>query len=174
MTFRQLFAGALAAALLFSGAAIGQTCQGSITTASAPDSRYVDNGDGTVTDTRTLLMWKQCAEGLSGAGCATGTAGTYAWQQALARAQTVDGSGFAGHSDWRLPNREELWSLVEVKCYGPAINATLFPNTPGAFWSSSPYESATTKAWGVDFGYGYNVLYDKSSADYVRLVRGGP
>ena len=130
---RQLFAGVLAAALLFSGAAIGQTCQGSIT-ASAPDSRYVDNGDGTVTDTRTLLMWKQCVEGLFRAPGVP----------PAPPAPTPGNRPWPGHKRWMaagspataIAPAQSRGIVVAggVKRYGPAINATLFPNTPGAFW----------------------------------------
>ena len=175
---KQLLCGALAAGLLLSATAYAQpSTSPSPITASAPNSRYTDNGDGTVTDTTTGLMWKQCAEGLttSSTACDTGTAAIYTWQQALQQAQTVDsGSGFAGHTDWRLPNRKELHSLVEVQCYSPAINATLFPNTPSnEFWSSSPVADDTGYAWVVSFDGGYDSNGNKSYANYVRLVRGG-
>jgi hypothetical protein len=106
--------------------------------ASAPDSRFTANGDGTVTDRATGLIWKQCAEGLSGANCLTGSAMTFTWQQAL---QHAEAAVFAGSALWRLPNKKELASLVEQRCYDPAINDRFFPNTPvdDWFWSSSPH-----------------------------------
>jgi hypothetical protein len=55
-------------------------------------------------------MWKQCAEGLSGATCQTGSAQTFTWANALAHAEA---STFANYTDWRLPNVKELSSLVE-------------------------------------------------------------
>ena len=147
-----------------------QTCFNDIP-ASAPDSRYTDNGDGTVTDKATGLIWKQCAEGLSGADCLTGSATTFTWQAALKHAETAV---FAGSSAWRLPNKKELASLVEQRCYAPAINSRFFPNTPSSgFWSSSPHASYANSAWIVYFDYGYVYGYYKYSAYYVRLVRGG-
>jgi len=104
----------------------------STVTQTAPDSRYTDNNDGTVTDLITGLMWKQCSEGQSTAStsCDTGLAATYTWQLALQQAETINsGGGFASYTDWRLPNRNELLSLVEFKCHSPAINTTFFPNT---------------------------------------------
>lgn len=172
---RQLFIGVLTAGLLSAATAYAQTCKTESITASAPNSRYTDNSDGTVTDNTTGLMWKQCPEGASGAGCATGGASTYTWQQALQQAQTVDnGAGFAGHTDWRLPNRKELHSLVEVQCASPSINAVLFPNNPSnLFWSSSPYANDPTTAWSVYFSSGLDNYNYKTNAYYVRLVRGG-
>lgn len=143
-----------------------------------PDARYVDNNDGTVTDTVTKLMWKQCAEGLSGAGCATGSASDFTWAAALQQAQTVNsGGGFAGHTDWRLPNFKELKSLIEIACYMPAINMTFFPATPSGgylsvFWSSSPVALHLGYAWSVSFDFGAESV-DGDGSYRVRLVRAG-
>ena len=150
--------------------AAAQTCRDDIR-ATAPDSRFSDNGNGTVTDLATGLIWKQCAEGLSGAGCAAGSLEGFTWAQALQRAADAD---FAGSTLWRLPNKKELASLVEWRCVAPAINARFFPNTPAAwFWSSSPYANHSSYAWIVDFYYGYVDGNHKDSAFHVRLVRGG-
>lgn len=144
--------------------------------ANTPNSRFMDNGDGTVTDNTTGLMWKQCAEGLSGAGCVTGSAATYTWQQALQEVQTVNsGGGFAGYTDWRLPNMKELHSIVEGQCHTPAINATLFPNTVSDyFWTNSPYANAVAElAWAVKFDDGLTYFLGQIEPHYVRIVRGG-
>ncbi|HHI94556.1 MAG TPA: DUF1566 domain-containing protein [Gammaproteobacteria bacterium] len=146
-------------------------------TAMAPDSRYTDNGDGTVTDKQTGLTWKQCSEGLSSSStaCDTGTAAKYTWQQALQQVETLNNSGgFASYTDWRLPNRNELASLVERQCYLPAINENLFPNTSSSYyWSSTPRADSAAEVWGVYFHYGIVFVGNKSNADNVRLVRGG-
>jgi hypothetical protein len=136
-----------------------------------PTADFTDNGDGTVTHTLTGLMWKQCAEGLSGAGCATGTATMMNWSSAL----SVAASGTtAGYSDWRLPNQGELLSIVETCGYTPAINQTLFPITPlSAHWSASSYVLSPASAWGVGFSDGYVSYFPKGNAMYVLLVRGG-
>ncbi|MBP6735626.1 MAG: DUF1566 domain-containing protein [Chromatiaceae bacterium] len=150
--------------------AVAQTCRDDIP-ASAPDSRFTANGDGTVTDRATGLIWKQCAEGLSGADCLTGGATAFTWQQAL---QHAEAAVFAGSSLWRLPNKKELASLVEQRCVAPAINARFFPNTPSNwFWSSSPYAGYSGSARDVSFDYGYVASSAKYAARYVRLVRGG-
>ncbi len=149
---------------------LAQICKNSIQPI-APDTRYTVNGDGTITDKQTGLIWKQCSEGQSGADCTGGSAATYNWSGAL---QHAEGALFAGYSDWRLPNSKELASLVETSCYSPAINTTLFPNTAtSGYWSSSPYANRSDYAWGVNFGNGYANAYDKSPYPYARLVRGG-
>jgi len=143
--------------------------------ATTPTSDFVDHGDGTVSHTKTGLMWKQCSEGLSGAGCATGAATVHTWQAALQLADTLNaGAGFAGFNDWRLPNIKELNSIVERQCFTPAINATLFPNTASnGYWSSSSYAATAAGAWGVGFDGGGDGAYYKSGSGFVRLVRGG-
>lgn len=143
--------------------------------ASTPDAQLTDHGDGTVTDTKTGLMWKQCSEGLSGSNCVTGSVTTHTWQGALQLVETLNSSGgFAGYTDWRLPNLKELRSIVEEQCYSPAINSTRFPNTPSSFfWSSSPYARNSAYAWSVGFNIGYAYYGNRSDPSRVRLVRAG-
>nr|WP_288985917.1 DUF1566 domain-containing protein [uncultured Pseudoalteromonas sp.] len=92
----------------------------------------------------------------------------FTWQQAL----TQNGTNYAGYSDWRLPNKNELNSIVEVRCYSPSINGAIFPNTPvSRFWSSSPFAGYSYRAWYVSFSYGH-VGNGYKGLDYlVRLVR---
>lgn len=153
-------------------AVCAQNCNNAIV-ATTPTSRFVDNGNGTVTDIATGLTWKRCSEGQiwNGTTC-TGSATTLAWQGAL---QAGNDAVFAGTSDWRLPNKNELASLVENQCNSPAINEAVFPATPSSshFWSSSPYAGGSDDAWGVGFGSG-GVGYDRKYGElYLRLVRGG-
>ena len=70
------------------------------------------------------------------------------------------------------PNKNELESIVEGRCFSPAINEELFPATPPAyFWSSSPYAAVSHGAWSVDFGYGTVNASVKSGSIHIRLVR---
>lgn len=151
-------------------------CNGSNITADTPDARFTAGAD-TVTDLATGLVWKRCAEGLSGASCATGTAITGTWAEALARVATVNAASStlgAGSGDWRLPNRTELATLVERKCVAPAINSFIFPATPAqSFWSSSPYALIANFAWFVDFNAGDVGPAPLSGAKNIRLVRAG-
>ncbi len=145
-----------------------QTCQPNIA-ATTSTSQFVDNGDGTVTDQNTDLMWKRCSDGQvwSGSAC-TGTVGSYTWQAALLQGNTE----FAGKSDWRLPNIKELSSIVEEQCSSPAINATLFPGTsPSKYWTSSPDSVSTKQTWYVDFGRGNSSSILRTEKNAVRLVR---
>ena len=161
--------------LAMSYAVQAQTCHPESIPASTPNSQLQDNGDGTITDRKTGLIWKQCVEGLSGNTCAIGSAETFNWQQALQRAQTVNSSGgFAGFSDWRLPTIKELSSLVEHQCVDPAINLTRFPNASNHWlWSSSAVAGSADNAWGVYFNGGSTDWYNEDDYNQVRLVRSG-
>lgn len=154
-----------------------QTCKPDSIPASTPDSQLVDNGNGTVTDSKTGLMWKKCLEGLAGNSCESGTAGSFTWQKALQQPNAVnDSGGFAGYIDWRLPNIKELISIVEEQCYDPAINLNRFPNTPSSvFWSGTSLVGSTTPGWtwSVSFNNGHSSYSNRSSSLAVRLVRGG-
>ena len=151
---------------------LAQTCRTETEVPSTtPASRFQDNGDATVTDQSTGLMWARCPEGLSGTGCATGAAAAFTWEGALLRARD---SGLAGYTDWRLPDIKELSSLVEERCYAPAINLAVFPNTPSSyFWSASPGGSSSSYAWYVAFSNGYANDYYRDYNYHVRLVRSG-
>lgn len=155
---------------LLSAAAQAVTCQNNIPP-SNPDNIYINHGNGTVTDTRTGLMWKQCVEGLSGTNCTTGSAKSYDWAGALAHSES---HSFAGHDDWRMPNIKELRSLVEECRAWPAINDSLFPSqSDSEVWSGSPNSGYSLSAWAVMFGPGYASDIDRGYAVHVRLVRGG-
>ena len=116
---------------------------------------FVDNNDGTVTDTSTGLMWQQ------------ETAGPMTWEQALSYCETIS---LAGHNDWRLPIRNELQSLVNYNVYEPSIDITVFPETlPSDYWSSTGY--STNNAITVYFYGGLVWPAIMSSSHYVRAVR---
>jgi hypothetical protein len=152
-----------------------QLCQTSTIKATTPTNRFTVNTNGTVLDTKTALLWKQCSEGLTGINCATGNATTYTWQGALQQAQIVNNTGFAGYKDWRVPNIKELDSIVETQCVYPAINSIIFPNTKGyvSYWSSSPSAYGSHNAWQVYFGYGGDFIDGRYDYLAIRLVRGG-
>ena len=139
-------------------------------TITKPDSRYVDNGNGTVTDKVTGLMWKKCIEGLSGADCTTGTAKDFDWYTS---SQNTKNDVTAGYSDWRVPNKNELFSLIENACQAPAINQTVFPNTMvSSYWTSSPSIQNADSAWNTSFtGHGNTYRVTKTNKLRVRLVR---
>jgi hypothetical protein len=88
--------------------------------------------------------------------------------------------GFGGYTDWRIPSREELRSIVDYSRFGPAINKTYFPLTVSNVYWTANTSTYFGKAWGVNFydgsdgGYGGNVYTGNKYCDYyVRAVRGG-
>ncbi|MDQ6988235.1 MAG: DUF1566 domain-containing protein [Mariprofundaceae bacterium] len=153
---------------------IPQICQTTTITASTPTADFVDNGDGTVTHSKTGLMWKRCSEGQiwNGATC-TGAATPYSWQGGLQQAEALNNAGgFATFTNWRLPNIKELNSIVEVQCIYPAINATIFPSSSGLYWSASPYSADATKAWFVQiYNVGFIELSIKTRLGHLFFVR---
>ena len=131
----------------------------------AVSSDFTTSPDGkTVTDSRTGLMWqKEYATDKS-------------WQQALAYCQSLNSQNYAGYSDWRLPNKNELASLVNYEKSGSPYS--YFPDMPNSdrfCWSSSTLSVTRGElAWYVYFGDG-NVNYiNKEGSEgyaYVRCVR---
>ena len=137
---------------------------------------FTVNSDGTVVDSATGLMWDQCSWGQSGATCATGTSSSHTWSQALGVAVTANSASYKGHTDWRLPNINEMESLVDLSYTSPAIDSAAFPNTEiGVFslgyWTSTPYLG---DAWNVVFFNGSILNTQKTFDSFVRLVRNGP
>ncbi|MCC7067702.1 MAG: DUF1566 domain-containing protein, partial [Burkholderiales bacterium] len=165
-------AAAVLASLALTHAAFAATCSGNLGASTTPTSDFVVNANGTVNHTPTGLMWKQCNEGLSGPACAISTANYQDWPTALITARN---STFAGYTDWRLPTKQELESLVDNTCFSPAINDTVFPATVASWtWTSTTFVGDPANAWVVGFNDGNSLAGNKSGNGYaVRLVRGG-
>jgi hypothetical protein len=129
--------------------------------------RYVDNQDGTVTDTCTGLMWQKETADVSGNG-SVGDEDNLPWQNALQYCETLD---FVGHSDWRLPNVGELQSIVDYGRSYPSSDP-IFGAESGWYWSSSTYVVYPSLAWYIYFGDGGVYGGGKGNGYYVRAVRG--
>jgi len=124
-------------------------------------SNFIDNKNGSVSDTTTGLMWQQGS-----------SPQTMNWQQALAYCENLE---LAGYTDWRLPNVHELQSIVDYTRYNPSINTSYFPSTtPTFYYTSTTRNDSPDYAWTVMFDYGYVNLYfgsDKLTPYYARCVR---
>ena len=120
---------------------------------------YQDNGDGTVTDLNTLLMWQQADNG-----------STREWQTACDYCEYLN---LAGYSDWRIPTRRELISIVDVGKVYPAINTDYFPDcqTSTVYWSGDAI--GTSMAWIVNFQAGRVLSVSMSHDVSVKCVRLG-
>ena len=126
----------------------------------SPNSQsFTDNGDGTVTDDVTQLMWQRDAD-----------PGTFTLPQALGFCQMA---ATGGYHDWRLPSQIELLSLVDYAAPtgGPAIDAPLAASTAGRYWSATANQASTMYVWGVDFDSGAPAPADQMSTAYARCVR---
>ena len=155
--------------LMASNVVFGQTCLESIAP-TTPTTNFVDNGDGTVTDSKRGLTWMRCSLGQTwqNASC-VGEPSALTWQQALVAAH---GYSYAGKQGWRIPNVKELASITEGQCVRPAINIEIFPNTPSDdFWSSTPSVTDPQRAWVIAFFNSSNSLKEKNLFVYTRLVR---
>ena len=148
---------------------------------------YVDNGNGTVTDLNTGLVWEK----LSDDGTVHDKDNLYTWANAFtAHVAALNFTSFAGYNDWRLPNVRELQSIVNYQNVNPAVssasafNTNCAPGCPattcsctasGDYWSSTSSVSDPWNAWYVGFSYGrvdaFGRSGGKSSAAYVRAVR---
>jgi len=160
--------GTLLLLLTLQHSAYGQTCPDSLETMS--DERLVDQDDGTVYDTETGILWYRCSWGEEwSSGQCQETPVTVGWSDALILAEELS---FAGYTDWRIPNINELQSIIEWGCYEPAVNTTAFPDVAtGRYWSSTARQDGDIgKVLMVDF---YNGRMRDQSLDngYVLFVR---
>tara|TARA_B100000745_G_scaffold228467_1_gene153025 strand:+ start:41 stop:601 length:561 start_codon:yes stop_codon:yes gene_type:complete len=173
---------AVALALGTSAPSFAQQCNSQIKPTASSD-RLVDNGDGTVTDIQTSLMWSKCSLGqeVSSDGACVGTP-THMddWSTALKAAQEAAGAEPFGYSDFRVPNIKELASIVEYSCIEPSISLEFFNGTPNAIYYSSTPDSAVNinsalidGLYGrlIDFTDGTEFARDVNKNRYVRLVR---
>lgn len=184
---------------------------------STPSSDFENAGFGLVLHKPTGLMWKRCVEGMAwnGSGCSSSPV-TLAWEDAFDRVVAVNKApklsaerlnqrasllvrylapslliepfDNLGYDDWRLPNVNELRSIVETGCSDPASNVSEFPDEkegmfsdlfPGPnakvryFWSSSPVMGTQDRAWRVGFFSGLDGVSPVKTMAMVRLVRAG-
>ncbi len=142
-----------------------------------PSGRFVGSGasNNCVSDKLTGLMWVRDLNTVIIKGSTNGISTT--WQNALGSVkQANDNSVYCGYTDWRLPNLNELKSLVNYAKSSPAVwlNTEGFANVrANSYWSSTSYAPNTSYAWYVYFDYGNVNAYVKDGNRYVWPVRGG-
>jgi hypothetical protein len=175
------------------------------TSASVPDDgalrtgapmQFRDNGDGTITDLVTMLVWeKKCARcgGLHDVERRYPWSGdgeeqtAWDWIEAVNR---EDGTGFAGHADWRLPTVTELLSIVDYGRMVPPVteefdgdacdDACTDLTSPACsctavaeYWTSTTFADFPAHAYAIFFNIGFVTDSTKSLSRHVRAVRGG-
>jgi hypothetical protein len=123
-----------------------------------PAAGYLNNGDGTVTDNKTGLMWQQADDWTKRTWA---DAGQYCASLVL-----------GGHDDWRLPPWDEILTIVDDSRH-PAIHP-VFTCRSEFYWSSSTYDPYPANAYAVQFYDGAWSILPKFSIFYARCVRDGP
>ena len=130
--------------------------------------RFIDNGDNTVIDLVTGLMW------IKDPGQIPGFYDRMYWYDAINNCENLE---FAGWDDWRLPNINELMSIVDHSRYSPAFDTMFFtpPYDMGTpYWSSTSNASWYDGAWAMYIYDGYKTCWGKPwDTCFVRPVRGG-
>ncbi|MCX6148066.1 MAG: DUF1566 domain-containing protein [Candidatus Kapabacteria bacterium] len=122
-------------------------------------SHFTDNGNGTITDNLTNLIWQKITYSDS-----------LTWEQALAFSDSLTYSGF---NDWRLPNIKELQSLNDESIINPSIDKTIFTNIGiKKYWSSTTLPNQTAKAWYLHTQFGITTYDNKTARNMIICVRG--
>ena len=112
-----------------------------------------------VTDSSTKLQWQDDAVG-----------STMTWQSAIDHCEALV---LDTHEDWRLPNKNELISIVDYSKNNSSIDSHFQNIISSYYWSSTSYARYTNNAWYVYFGNGYTYYNNKNDSNYVRCVRAG-
>jgi len=121
---------------------------------------YVDNGDGTVLDLVTGLVWEQSVPDIFNEMYTQADAVT-------ACANLLTG----GYPDWRLPTVIELLSITDWGRSNPSQNQTYFPLSGTVYWSSTPAAGMPGNGWVVSSYYGGADIGLSSTPQFVRCVR---
>lgn len=158
--------------------------------------RFLDNADGTITDLSTGLMWeKKCGEcqgphrtsALFSLEAKRGATSVAEWLDGLNR---EGGTGFAGYDDWRLPDVEELQSIVDYERFNPAVPPVFDAPQCGiscsdvrdsacsctalnAYWTSTTVVANPERAFVIGFNLGLVGDLGKREEAMARAVRNG-
>jgi hypothetical protein len=120
---------------------------------------FVDNGDETVTDHATGLMWQR-----------SGSKQPLSWLDAGAYVEEMNRVGYAGYTDWRVPTAEELASLIETSWKnGDLYLSTVFDNGQRACWSAD--RRGSQRAWKAGFHLGIIIDEPMTYRNSIRAVR---
>ncbi len=164
-------------------------------------ARFIDNGDGTITDTQTGLQWEQktgtvgtfvtCTLALNNCPDPRNVNNRYAWSS-TGTGTAPDGAlftdflermngkicsvstcqGLGGYSDWRVPTLAELQTILDCGNGSPCINAIFGPTVAAFSWSSTTLAFGPSAAWVVSFNDGFVGFDGKSIPYHARAVRG--
>jgi len=146
---------------------------------------FTNNGDGTITDDGSGLMWEAKCDGPN-CDPLHDKDTSYTWDEAFTlHVATLNSESFAGYTDWRVPNITELHSLVNYEMVSPsaydafntcATNCDVTScscTVSSDYWSSTSLSSFPNNAWVVNLSNGAMFFGAKSTVRFVRAVRGG-
>ncbi|MFI3288024.1 MAG: DUF1566 domain-containing protein [Rikenellaceae bacterium] len=141
---------------------------------------FKSNGDGTISDKATSLMWS-----------AADSKSAMNWEEALAYAEEMNAEGYLGYSDWRVPNAKELQSIVDYSrsplttssaAIDPLFESTVITDEAGCddyafYWTSTTHENSGTTAGGagiyVAFGRSLGNMSNSQGMPQMGGVQGG-
>ncbi len=112
-----------------------------------------------VTDNATGLQWQDDEVG-----------NDMEWEEAIRHCEELE---LDDYSDWRLPNINELKTIVDRSRYRPTIVEEFEHTNSNSYWSSTTYDDNKYRAWPVSFYSGNTESYIKDNSLYVRCVRAG-
>jgi hypothetical protein len=177
-------------------AACGQDQADDPASSASQFSRITADNDACIVDSRTLLMWQGKTDvaglhdyrntyswyepneangeldyrGTENAGECTGS-NCDTWHYV----QAVNEAGYCGHADWRMPGKDELFSISDLRLADnpPTVDTEYFAFTQAAeYWSANDYSFQWDAAWAWNFQFGHDRVDWKKSPKFVRLVRG--
>lgn len=123
-------------------------------------TRFIDNGDGTVTDGETDLVWQKDS-----------APERITWPEAQEYVQQLNEAGFSGHNDWRLPNNQELTSIMLTQENSKRLFLDPLFGSQRCFWSADTRGHHV--ACYIDFYYGGVYRFEENYVNHsVRAVRG--
>ena len=183
----------------FAGGTLACGADCTFDTSGCSATRFVDNGDGTVTDTQTGLMWEQkdSLDNTANYSDPHDADNTYTWSSsgaapdgtafteflaALNNGTSSDGTAttgcFANHCDWRLPTVVELRGILDLTATGcgsgsPCIDPAFGPTQSGDYWSASTTHPTIRTSRGTCTSRWQRVRGTEKSYNYVRAVRAG-
>lgn len=129
-----------------------------VATPSTVSGHFSDNGDGTVTDNLTNLVWAK-----------TPAPDSMTWENALVFAENFS---LAGQDDWRLPNIKELESLSDANIANPSVNTVFFPEIGvKKYWSGTTLQNQPARAWHLDTRFGITTYTEKTGKSNLICVR---
>ncbi len=121
---------------------------------------FKDNGNGTITDSVTGLVWEKA-----------GSPNHMLFRDTQGYIQGLNKKKFAGYNDWRLPTLEELASLLENKEVDDLFTDPLFDRKQRWCWSADKRASRGRGVWHVCFYFGSVNWSSLKNYHYVRAVR---